>query len=87
MSNGENRNVRGGLGYNKKEGDPRSDNVSNPMQNSFIGRLNPNNLTDEERDMLNLYGDQLVDSTQTPADILDNTEGNTMLYMNLIWQY
>jgi len=87
MSNGENRNVRGGLGYNKKEGDPRSDNVSNPMQNSFIGRLNPNNLTDEERDILNQYGDQLVDSTQTPADILDNTEGNTMLYMNLIWQY
>jgi len=35
--------------------------------------------------MLNLYGDQLVDSTQTPADILDNTEGNTTLYMNLIW--
>jgi hypothetical protein len=56
------------------------------MQNSFIGRLNPDNLTDEERDMLNQYGDQLVDSTQTPADILDNTGGNATVDMNLLWQ-
>lgn len=85
QSNGENKNVGGNLEYSKGSDEPRSDDLTQGMQNTYIGQMTPDNLTDEEKDLMGKYGDQLVDSTQTPADVLDNTGGAAMVNMNLIW--
>lgn len=85
QSNGENKKVSGNLEYNKGADDPRGGDLTQGMQNSYIGQMAPDNLTPEEKDMLGKYGDQLVDSTQTPADILDKTGGNASVNVNLIW--
>ncbi|MDH7555085.1 MAG: FecR domain-containing protein [Spirochaetota bacterium] len=85
QSNGENKKVGGNLEYSKGTDDPRSGDLTQGMQNTYIGQMAPGNLTPEEKDMLNQYGDQLVDSTQTPADVLDNTGGAATVNVNLIW--
>ncbi len=85
QSDGENKKVGGDLNYQKGNDDPRGDDLTKNMQNTYIGNMAPNNLTDEEDDTINQYGDQLVDSNQTPADILDNTGGDVTIDLNLIW--
>jgi len=85
QSNGDNKKVGGNLEYNKGQDDPRSGDLTQGMQNNFIGQMAPGNLTPEEQQMLNQYGDQLVDSTQTPGDIVDQTKGTTNVNVNLVW--
>ncbi|MEW6525834.1 MAG: FecR domain-containing protein [Spirochaetota bacterium] len=85
QSNGENKKVGGNLEYSKGGDDPRSGDLTGNMQNNYIGKTAPDNLTDEEKDMMGKYGDQLVDSTQTPADVLDNVGGASSINVNLIW--
>ncbi|MGB4269349.1 MAG: FecR domain-containing protein [Spirochaetota bacterium] len=85
QSNGENKKIGGDLEYSKGADDPRGEDVTNNMQNNFIGQMSPDNLTPEEKEMMGKYGDQVVDSTQTPADVVDNTGGNTMVDVNLDW--
>ncbi len=86
QSDGENKKVSGNLEYSKGSDDPRGGDLTQGMQNSYIGQIAPGNLTPEEGGMLSQYGDQLVDSTQTPADILDKTGGNASVGINLTWQ-
>ena len=85
QSPGENKKVGGSLDYSKGSDDPRSGDLTRGMQNTYIGNMAPENLTPEEKDMLGKYADQLVDSTQTPADILDNAGGSTSVNVNLKW--
>jgi predicted DNA-binding antitoxin AbrB/MazE fold protein len=85
QSNGENKQVSGNLEYSKGGDDPRSGDLTQNMQNDYTGKTAPDNLTDEEKDMLGKYGDQLIDSTQTPADVLDNVGGASTINVNLIW--
>ncbi|MGQ9842896.1 MAG: FecR family protein [Spirochaetota bacterium] len=85
QSNGENKKVSGNLEYSKGTNDPRGSDITQGMKNSFIGNLASDNLTNEEKDTLGVYGDQLVDSTQTPVDMLDNIGGDVTIKVNLIW--
>lgn len=85
LSNGENKEIGGSLEYNKGSDEPRSEDITQGMQNDYIGQIAPDNLSQEENDMLNQYGDQLLDSTQTPADILDTMGGKATIDVNLIW--
>lgn len=85
QSNGENKRVGGNLEYSKGSEDPRGGDLTQGMQNNYIGQMAPDNLTNEEKEGLGQYGDQLVDSTQTPVDVLDNVGGSTNINVNLIW--
>lgn len=85
QSDGENKKVSGNLEYSKGSNDPRGGDITQGMQNSFIGSMAPDNLTNEEKDTLGVYGDQLVDSTQSPVDMLDNVGGDATVKVNLMW--
>lgn len=85
ISNGENKKISGKLVFSKKNGEPRGDNLAGNLKGKFISFLTSGNLTSEEKDLLHLYGDQLIDSGQTPLDILDNAGGAGKASVNLIW--
>lgn len=86
LGDGDSKNISGNLGYSKGEDNPRPDDPTNNMQNDFVGQMAPDGLTPEEKDMLGQYGDQLVDSTQTPGNVVDQGKGTTTnVNVNLFW--
>ncbi len=84
--NGVNRNVSGRSRFNLRPGNSRPDPLLGDLRNVVITQLNSPNITGDEQQGLENFGDQIVDNFNDALDFYDNTiGGNASVTVDLIW--
>ncbi len=86
-NNGGSRIVSGRSLYQLLWGNVRPENLASGLRNNSITLFHLGNITDEEKDALNKYGDQITDNFEDNANFLDTVAGRlTTVTVDLQWQ-
>lgn len=83
---GVNRNVGGRSVFSMRPGNMRPDPLLGALRNGSIAPLNPPNITGDEQDGLEFFGDQLVDNFDDALDFYNNNVGGSAsVTVDLLW--
>ena len=84
--NGVNNIVRGRLVFTLRPNSPRPENLLADVKDRSRGRISPDNITGDEKEFLDIYGDQVFDNADGAVSFFDRVAGgNSKVTVDLIW--